>query len=171
MKGNVPGSLRDTSLEELVRVEQIFAQKSQSYKSMSKVVEQPTRVREEDATPPRVDRDKAMSKVVKQPLRVREEAATPPRVDCNRIAEVPRFSKKEYEADTPSRNTSSQRRTLTQEVIYSCMNITSTPETPRNLAAQKFLMKLLCEIAGAVLDGSTGELLEYWHLRINPQYR
>ena len=32
-------------------------------------------------------------------------------------------------------------------------------------------MKMLCEIAGAVLDGSTGELLEYRHLRINPQYR
>ena len=32
-------------------------------------------------------------------------------------------------------------------------------------------MKLLCDIAGAVLDRSTGELLEYWHLRINPKYR
>ena len=46
LKGNVPGSLRDTSLEELARVEQIFAQKAQSHKSMSKVVEQPPRVRE-----------------------------------------------------------------------------------------------------------------------------
>ena len=32
-------------------------------------------------------------------------------------------------------------------------------------------MKLLCKIAGAVLDASTGELLEYRNLRINPQYR
>ena len=54
MKGNVPRSLRDTSLDELARVEQIFAQKSQRYKAMSKVVEQPPRVREEAATPPRV---------------------------------------------------------------------------------------------------------------------
>ena len=32
-------------------------------------------------------------------------------------------------------------------------------------------MKLLCKISGAFLDGSTGELLEDRHLRINPQYR
>ena len=82
----MPGSLGDTSLEELERVEQIFAQKAQSYKAISKVVEQPTRVMEEDATLPWVERDKAMSKVVEQPPRMREEAATPPRVDCDRIA-------------------------------------------------------------------------------------
>ena len=54
LKGNVPGSLGETSLEELERVEQIFAQTSQCYKSMNKVVEQPSRVMEEAATPPRV---------------------------------------------------------------------------------------------------------------------
>ena len=32
-------------------------------------------------------------------------------------------------------------------------------------------MKLFCEIAGEVLDGNTGELLEFCHLQINPQYR
>ena len=102
---------------------------------------------------------------------MREEASTPPRMDCNRIVEFPRFRKQEYESDTPARNTRAQRRTLTQDVMYFGMNITSTPATPRNLASQKFPMKLLCKIAVAVLDGSTGELLEYRHLRINPQYR
>ena len=150
LKGNKPGALGDTYLYELARVEQIFAQKSQSYKAMSNVVEQTPRVREETATPPRVDINKAMSKVVEQPPRVREEAATPPRVDCDKIAEVPTFRKQEYEADMPARNTRSQRRTLTQEVIYSCMNITYTPVTPRNLASRKVPMKLLCEISGAL---------------------
>ena len=83
----------------------------------------------------------------------------------------PQISTQEEQADAPARNTRSQHRTLTQEVIYSCMDITSTPATPRQLASRKFPMKLLCEIAGAVLDGSTGELLEYRHLRINPRYR
>ena len=32
-------------------------------------------------------------------------------------------------------------------------------------------MKLLYEIAGAVLDGETGEMIEYCHLRISPRYR
>ena len=168
MKGKVPRSLGDAYLEELVRVEQIFAQKAQSYKAMSKVVEQPPRVREESATPPRVDSDKAMSKVVEQTPRVREEAATPLRLDGDRIAEAPRCIKQECESDTPERNTRAQRRTLTQEVIYCFMNTTSTPATPKNLVSRKFPMKLLCKIAGAVLDRSTGELLDYWHLRINP---
>ena len=112
-------------------------------------------MREEAATSPRVESDKAMSKVVEQPPRLREEASTPLRVDGGRISEVPRFSKQEYESDTPARNTRAQRRTLTQEVIYYCMKITSTPATPKHLASRKFPMKLL----------------EYRYLRINPQYR
>ena len=51
------------------------------------------------------------------------------------------------------------------------MELTDTPATPRKLASQKFPMKLLCEIAGAVLDGETGEMVEYCHLRISPRYR
>ena len=55
LKGNVPGSLGDTSLDDLAKVEQIFAQKVQSYKAMIKVVEQPPTVRKEATTPPRVE--------------------------------------------------------------------------------------------------------------------
>ena len=51
------------------------------------------------------------------------------------------------------------------------MELTDTPATPRQLALQKLPMKLLCEIAGAVLDGETGEMMEYRHLRISPRYR
>ena len=51
------------------------------------------------------------------------------------------------------------------------MELTDTPATPRQLASRKFPMKLLCEIAGAVLDGDTGEMVEYRHLRISPRYR
>ena len=32
-------------------------------------------------------------------------------------------------------------------------------------------MKFLCEITIAVLDGETGEMMEYCHLRISQQYR
>ena len=51
------------------------------------------------------------------------------------------------------------------------MELIDTPATLRQLASQKLPMKLLCEIAGAVLDGETGEMMEYRHLRISPQYR
>ena len=41
------------------------------------------------------------------------------------------------------------------------MELTDTPPTPRKFALQKFPMKLLCEIAGAVLDDETGEMMDY----------
>ena len=55
LKGKVPGSLGDTSLDGMAKVEKIFAKKSQRYKAMSKVVEQPPTVRKEAATPTRVE--------------------------------------------------------------------------------------------------------------------
>ena len=135
-------------------------------------------MREEAATLPRVETPTEPDMIRQSP---RIPSNWPPAENCDSIAKVPELGpiqshpnedddddeimerpkciKQEYEADTPARNTRAQRRTLTQEVIYSCMKIMSTPETPRNLASHKFPMKLLCEIAGAVLDGSTGKLL------------
>ena len=106
--------------------------------------------------------------MVTQPPRVKEVSAKPPRVATptgsppnNIIENVPELkliqnhpnkddnddkeeqvhpsiSTQEEQADAPARNTRSQHRTLTQEVIYSWMDITSTPATPRQLASRKF---------------------------------
>ena len=73
--------------------------------------------------------------------------------------------------NNPEKNTRSKGRTLTQEVMLSCIELTDTTNSPIKLASQKFPMKFLCEIAGAVLDGETGEMMEYRHLRISPRYR
>ena len=43
--------------------------------------------------------------------------------------------------------------------------------TARKLAARKFPIQFLCDFANAVLDGYTGELLEYRHLITRPKYR
>ena len=134
----MPGSLGDTSLDDLEKLEQIFAQKSQSYKAMRKVVEQPPRVTEEAATPPRVETSTAPDMICQAP---RIPSDWTPAEDCESVAEVPElrpiqshpnedddddeimerpiFVKQEDEADTPARNTRSQRITLNQEVIYS----------------------------------------------------
>ena len=60
--------------------------------------------------------------------------------------------------DTPAKNTRAKGRTLTQEVMLSCMELTDTPATPRQLTSRKLPMKILYEIAGAVLDGETGAM-------------
>ena len=43
--------------------------------------------------------------------------------------------------------------------------------TPQQAAARKYPLQFMCEYANAVLDGDTGELLEYRHLIKRPKYR
>jgi hypothetical protein len=59
-----------------------------------------------------------------------------------------------------------------QEAMLACIDITK-PQfkiSPANMAARKFPMTWLCEMANAVL-GKKGELLEYRHLIANPKTR
>ena len=42
---------------------------------------------------------------------------------------------------------------------------------PRNSASRKCPLKLVCEMAGAIFDSTTGKLLEYCHLIQHPNYR
>ena len=44
------------------------------------------------------------------------------------------------------------------------------PLVARRLASRRFPLQVLCEIAGAVLDSKTGELMEYRHLLKKPDY-
>ena len=43
--------------------------------------------------------------------------------------------------------------------------------TPKSTASRKLPKQFFSEIAAAVLDGDTGELLEYRHLMKNPKYK
>ena len=69
--------------------------------------------------------------------------------------------------DTPATNTRSRvgsgQRTVTQEVLMTVLDISGTGYllTPRSTASQKFPKKMFSEMAAAVLDGDTGELMEY----------
>ena len=76
---------------------------------------------------------------------------------------------------SPAFNTRSQRgsRNITQDVMLMTMEISSTSKLimPKNAASRKYPLEFLCELAGAVLDGDTGELMEYRHLMKHPKYR
>jgi hypothetical protein len=66
-----------------------------------------------------------------------------------------------------TRNRATRRgevRTLVNEAILSAIEFSSVPVAARKLASRKFPLAMLCEIAGAVLDPKTGELMEYRHL-------
>ena len=61
-------------------------------------------------------------------------------------------------------------RSITDEAMLSALEITQQPVEAKRLAARQFPLQLLCELAGAVLDPKTGELMEYRHLIKKPEY-
>jgi hypothetical protein len=57
--------------------------------------------------------------------------------------------------------------------MLQCMEIPGykPPFTPRQAASRKYPLKFLCDLAYAVLDDKTGDLLEYCHLMKHPKYK
>ena len=74
------------------------------------------------------------------------------------------------QADTPSSNTRS-RRSITDEIMLASIELSTTKLSPKQAASRKFPAQLLIEMANAVLDDATGELLEYRHLIRHPVYQ
>ena len=76
--------------------------------------------------------------------------------------------------DTPASNTRSrQTRSITQEAMLLTMDLSAANHklSAQSLSRRKFPMAILCAFAGAVLDGTTGEMLEYRHLIQRPHYK
>ncbi len=76
-------------------------------------------------------------------------------------------------SDAPARNTRSQIQvqTITQGAILACFvtysDITNQHITARNASCRKFPIEML----NAVLDMTTGKLMEMRHLLVNPKYK
>ena len=88
--------------------------------------------------------------------------------------EIPQITQDEYDSP-PAANTRQQRetRTLTQDFMLQCMEIPGykSPFSPRQAASRKYPLQFLCDLAYAVLDDETGDLLEYRHLMKHPKYK
>ena len=85
LRGDVPGPLGATSLDDLKKLEEIFSQKAKSHKTKNQVVAQPPRVREEAAPPPRVVTPTAPPNMIRQAQSLPGD--WPPAEDCHRIDE------------------------------------------------------------------------------------
>ncbi len=87
---------------------------------------------------------------------------------------IPQITQDEYNSP-PSANTCQQRkvRTLTQDFMLQCMEIPGykAPFTPKQAAARKYQLQFLWDLAYAVLDDKTGNLLKYCHLMKHPKYK
>ncbi len=60
-----------------------------------------------------------------------------------------------------------------QEFMLQCMGISGykAPFTARQVALRKYPLQFLCDLAYAVPDDETGNLLEYCHLMKHPKYK
>jgi hypothetical protein len=71
---------------------------------------------------------------------------------------------------TPYNPRNRQVRSVSTEAMLSAMEMTSIPLEAKNLVCRRFPLAMMCEMAGAVLDPKTGELMEYRHLVAKPKY-
>ncbi len=57
--------------------------------------------------------------------------------------------------------------------MLQCMEIpgNTAPFTPWQAASQRYPLQFLCDLAYAVLDDKTGDLLEHHHLMKHPNYK
>ena len=57
--------------------------------------------------------------------------------------------------------------------MLQCMEIPGykAPFTPQQAASRKYPLQFLCDLAYAVLDDKTGDLLKYRHLMKHPKYK
>jgi hypothetical protein len=77
--------------------------------------------------------------------------------------------------DSPPASNTRQRRkgTLTQDYMLHMMEQPGykPPFTPQQSTGRRFPLKFLCDLAYAILDEETGDLLEYRHLMKHPKYK
>ncbi len=93
---------------------------------------------------------------------------------ANTPQSIPQITQNKHDSP-PSANTQQQKetRTLTQEFMLQCIEIPGykAPFTAKQAASRKYPLQFLCDLAYAVLDNETGDLLEYRHLMKHPKYK
>ncbi len=105
-------------------------------------------------------------------LRIFEVYNTPN--DTHDSARTPNPITQDDDDSPPSANTRQRRQgTLTQDYMLHIMEQPGykAPFTPRQAASRKYPLQFLCDMAYAILDDETGDLLEYRHLIKHPKYR
>ena len=187
LKGNIPPPLVKSAIDHIRELTDIFDETKEKYQQR---IEQQEMDSPEGAQSPRVSPVHSPRVIPAQSPRVPEVPETEPESDL--IVEyppiqrrkgtplpngIPRYNiiSQDESTDTPARNTRSQAQihSIMDEVMLSCVQLSTSSLRidPRNAASRQYPMELLCEMAGAVLDDVTGDLLEYRHLAKHPRHR
>ena len=108
---------------------------------------------------PRVQRDALFTRVTTQPPRV-QNSPTPlialvldyPQTTENNTPEAPAYN---------MRGRAAQKCSISQELMFQEVNISNHRLDPSNISQIKLPLKVLCNMTNTVLEGDTGDLLEY----------
>ena len=122
--------------------------------------------KENNHSPPRVQEEETAA-----PPRVQETEA-PPRVAADpRVDELIVKFNSGPAHNTRARTRSAARREIANESALNIIAKSMADAKQKQLASRKFPLKVLCELAGAVLDPETGDLLKYKHLLKSPKHQ
>jgi hypothetical protein len=102
--------------------------------------------------------------------------ASPPLIkfgQSQQIADLGILDDKVYLVDGPARNTHSQTQihTITQEALLSCIHNYGKPTSRPVMACHAAQQQYPSDMIHAVLDKTTGHLMEMRHLLVNPKYK
>ena len=153
------GPVQSTDMTELKRLVEIFEQQAaniaaaESSQGNQDGVASPRVPTTAAAAAPRVQTTQVQTALP----RVSDPAAALPVTFTNYVTQE--------EEEEPSSET---RATL---LMLQAMEVSTIQPQAGTLAARKYPLQLLCEMANAVLDTDTGELMEYRHLMKKPKYK
>jgi len=169
------GTVDGTQTAELSRLVEIFQQQSTNQQENKQ--QQPTA---EAATAPRVQQNQTATQPrvphLTTPIPTPIDAQ-PPRVAATHPTPIPGTTSNYISQDEDEEGPPSQpphrhnTRSRTNLLLLQAIEISNTQPTTTQSAQRKFPLQLLCEMANAVLDAETGELMEYRHLMKKPQYK
>ena len=191
LRGNVPPPLVSSGIDHLKELTNIFDTTAAAYDKDDEENDPPTahapRVSME--TPPtscaqrtavqhpRVNQDTAPAPrvgIIDPPINAAPEAAHATTAKPSSLpAWFPNYITQDDDDTPPAQNTRSRAvtRSITDEAMLSCLEMSTHRLSAKATASRKYPLAVLCELAGSVLDATTGDLLEYRHLIRHPLYK
>jgi hypothetical protein len=94
--------------------------------------------------------------------------------DIRNAGQQPKFITQEDNDSPPASNTRQHcQGSITQDYMLHMMEHPRYKSlfTPRQASSQKYPLQFLCDLAYAILDDETGNLLEYCHLLKHPKHK
>ena len=195
IKGNFASTFDETQLQAMERLAKIFEQVT---KNASGLIEEPAaspRV-ENNASSPRVQDEPEViitpqnTSPTDAPSQNPSHTPNPSNTPCTNPSTQPNIIPNYESDDEPDWNTNANAEpeptpryktrshtkkhlvgSVTTELILSALEVSNQRLNPARIATRKYPLQVLCEIAGAVLDEETGDLLEYRQLLKHPKYR